>query len=152
MLRGDAGDNLLTGGVGGDALDGGAGSDFANYFNASTGITASLANPASNTGDAAGDSYVSIENLQGSSNSDTLIGDLNDTILRGAVGADNLQGGAGSDTADYWNQIGTTGVTADLSNSANNTGDAAGDTYSSIENLSGSDFADSSGATATPIS
>jgi len=40
----------------------------------------------------------------------------------------------------YW--YATSGVTADLANSANNTGDAAEDTYSSIENLRGTAFND----------
>ena len=42
----------------------GCGTDFADYSTATTGVTASLGNPTlANTGDAAGDEYVSIEGL-----------------------------------------------------------------------------------------
>jgi len=37
--------------------------DFASYAHASAGVTVSLANTAINTGDAAGDSYISIRSL-----------------------------------------------------------------------------------------
>ena len=58
-LIGNADSNWLVGGAGADALDGqGNGDrDAAAYWNATAGLTASLANPASNTGDAAGDTY-----------------------------------------------------------------------------------------------
>ncbi|AZO76937.1 MULTISPECIES: calcium-binding protein [unclassified Bosea (in: a-proteobacteria)] len=139
-LTGDGNDNFLRGGLGADALNGGGGSDYADYFNATTGITASLANPNANTGEAAGDTYVSIENLDGSVFNDTLIGDAGDNVLRGGLGADSLAGGNGDDSADYSNAA--TGLTASLANPNANTGEAAGDTYSSIENLRGSDFND----------
>ena len=93
-----------------------------------------------NTGIAVGDSYISIEGLVGSNFNDTLIGDGNNNFLRGGGGADNLQGGGGIDTAEYNNA--TVGVTADLANSANNTNEAAGDSYTSIENLRGSNLND----------
>ena len=139
-LIGDLNSNWLVGGASADSLDGQAGIDYAAYFTASTGVTASLTNPASNTGDATGDSYLSIENLAGSNFNDTLIGDNGDNLLQGGLGADTLQGGIGNDTADYTNA--STGITANLSNPANNTGEAAGDSYSSIEGLRGSNFAD----------
>jgi len=55
-----------------------------------------------------------------------------------------LFGNGGSDTADYANaaSVGGLGLTIDLSNPANNTGEAAGDTYNSIENIRGSSFND----------
>jgi Ca2+-binding RTX toxin-like protein len=139
-LIGNSGNNLLRGGLGADQLNGGAGSDFADYFNATAGLTASLANPAANTGEAAGDTYTSIENLRGSGFNDTLIGDGGGNFLQGGAGADSLDGGAGADFADY---IGATaGVVANLTNPGANTGEAAGDTYTSIENLRGSNFDD----------
>ena len=98
VLIGDANNNELRGGTGADVLDGGGGFDFAGYQNAGAGVIASLANPAGNTGDAQGDTYTSIEGLRGSDFNDTLIGDGNDNILEGGLGADILNGGAGNDT------------------------------------------------------
>ena len=87
-----------------------------------------------------GDTYFSIEHLRGSALDDTLTGNSGNNFLRGGGGADALNGGGGFDTADYSNA--PTGVTVDLGNPANNTGEAIGDTYSSIENIAGSTFGD----------
>ena len=141
-LIGNADNNWLVGGAGADALDGqGSGDrDAAAYWNATAGLTASLANPASNTGDADGDTYANIEGLVGTQFADTLIGDGNDNFLVGTGGGDVLEGGLGSDTASYTIFTATVRITADLANSAVNTGEAAGDTYISIENLTGTQF------------
>ena len=93
-----------------------------------------------NTGDAAGDTYISIEGLVGSSMADTLIGNNGNNFLRGQGGADALDGGDGFDFADYFNA--TSGVTVDLTTPANNTGEASGDTFTSIEGIRGSAFND----------
>jgi Ca2+-binding RTX toxin-like protein len=140
ILRGDANINLLDGGPGADTLDGGGNSDFAWYNSSPVGITASLANPTINTGDAAGDTYISIERLAGSNFDDVLIGDGTNNFLRGQAGADALDGGGGNDTADYFNSA--IGLTVDLLTPSNNSGDAVGDGYTSIENLRGSQFDD----------
>jgi Ca2+-binding RTX toxin-like protein len=66
---------------------------------------------------------------------DTLIGGSGNDNLDGGAGADKLQGGAGSDTASYASS--DKGVTVSLANPDLNTGDAKGDTFSSIENLTG---------------
>ena len=166
-LFGEDGNDVLNGGAGADYLSGGAGSDFASYAGAAAGVVVSLANPAINTGDAAGDTYNSVENLIGSGFNDTLNGtnsvndirgdagndaikgydgddklygqDGNDTLI-GGTGADYLSGGTGSDTASYAGA--TAKVIVSLANPAINSGDAAGDTYNSIENLIGSSFDD----------
>ena len=135
-LQGGAGADTLEGGAGADALDGGAGDDTASYSTATDGVTVDLATPANNTGDARGDTYTGIENLAGSDHDDTLTGDASDNTISGGAGADALDGGAGNDTASY--STAPVGVTVDLATPANNTGDALGDTYTSIEIISGS--------------
>src|SRR6185369_9827857 len=82
------------------------------------------------------------DTLQGGSLNDTLSGGAgNGDVLIGGPGADALDGGGGTgDRADY--STASSGLTADLLTPANNTGDAAGDSYSGIENLRGSAFSD----------
>ncbi len=162
-----AGNDTLIGGTGADSLDGGDGYDFASYLGATSAVTARLDFASLNTGEAAGDSYTSIEGLIGSQFSDfLLVGDGqanyiaafdgddyaageagNDTILGGegndqfwgGTGADSLDGGNGYDIARY--DFAASGVVARLDGGAN-AGEAAGDTYVSIEALYGSAFGD----------
>lgn len=96
-LHGGAGDDVIQGAGGADSIDGGAGSDTASYELSAGGVLASLANPADNLGDALGDTFTSIENLTGSKQADTLIGDGAANILRGLDGNDVMQGGDGTD-------------------------------------------------------
>ena len=138
VLVGDNNNNVLRGQAGADILNGGGGFDAASYVNAGSGVTATLANPSVNTGDAAGDTYFGIEALHGSNFADNLTGDANNNSLRGNNGADRLDGGAGFDYAFY--DFAPAGVTASLANPSINTGYAAGDTYISIEGLAGSSF------------
>ncbi|WP_082499430.1 hypothetical protein [Rhizobium sp. Leaf391] len=63
----------------------------------------------------------------------------NDTLMGGA-GSDYLGGGVGTDRASYASA--SKGLIVSLANPTINTGDALGDTYNSIENLSGSNFND----------
>ncbi|HEV8391554.1 MAG TPA: type I secretion C-terminal target domain-containing protein [Dongiaceae bacterium] len=139
-LTGNGGNDLLEGGKGNDAIAGGLGIDTASYFNSTGSVTVDLniVGAQTSTDDASGDVLSGIENLIGSAGGDTLIGDGNANVLEGGLGGDTLTGGGGIDTASYANA--GTGVTVDLSNSANNAnGEAAGDVLSGIENLLGSD-------------
>ncbi len=170
-LAGGDGNDTLIGGSGADSLAGGTGTrDLASYSTAAAGVRAVLLAPGSNSGDAAGDVYSGIEDLQGTAYNDTLGGDNganrilggagsdgmdglagadtllgeagNDTLVGGA-GADVIDGGAGAyDGASYWTSA---ALRADLIYIATNTGDAAGDSYSGIENLQGSGFNDTLG-------
>lgn len=106
-LFGGGGKDILTGGKGADVLNGGAGLDRASYADAMAGVRADLQSPGTNTGDATGDSYLSIEALGGSRFNDKLFGDgganklfgeRGKDVLRGRDGNDDLSGGRGGDT------------------------------------------------------
>lgn len=84
--------------------------------------------------------YDGKDKLYGGAGNDTLDGGNGNDTLNGGAGADTLSGGAGTDTASYAGAA--AGVTASLIKPSINTNDAKGDTYSSIENLVGSSFAD----------
>jgi Ca2+-binding RTX toxin-like protein len=69
-----------------------------------------------------------------------LEGGSGNDVLDGGAGADKLIGGAGIDAATYASA--EIAVTVDLGDLALNTGDAAGDTYSQIERVTGSPSGD----------
>ena len=97
-LFGNRGDDTLLGGDGADLLSGGSGMDTAAYWTAWSGVIADLKNATNNTGNAAGDKYVSIENLIGSDFSDRLFGNALDNEISGRAGTDILHGRGGNDT------------------------------------------------------
>ena len=158
---------MLIGGAGADALNGSGWFDTASYFDATDGVVVDLASNGNNTGDALGDTYSGIQRivgtdhadviggngavneLEGGADDDTIFGRGGDDILRGGDGDDFLQGdeggdaligGDGNDTAGY--QQSNSAVLVFLADAASNGGIAAGDTFDSIENLSGTDFND----------
>ncbi|MCB1492023.1 MAG: hypothetical protein KDJ77_09540, partial [Rhodobiaceae bacterium] len=96
-LDGGNGDDILIGGGGGDSLVGGAGSDTASYAGSAIGVNVQLQYNIISGGDAAGDTYSSIENLTGSDQSDTLYGNPSANILKGGDGIDYLKGLNGAD-------------------------------------------------------
>ncbi|BCW90204.1 hypothetical protein sos41_33720 [Alphaproteobacteria bacterium SO-S41] len=161
------GDDIIDGGPGSDQMEGQGGFDFVTYRSATAGVSAYLATPQLNTGDAAGDTYAGIEGLlgsyyndvmagdafdnivQGLAGNDTLyggagndyvVGDEGDDVLEGGAGADVLDGGFGLDVASYAGA--SSGVTVNLANTALNKGEAAGDIYRAIDFILGSAFAD----------
>jgi Ca2+-binding RTX toxin-like protein len=71
---------------------------------------------------------------------DLLTGNEGDDVLAGGSGADTLRGGSGRDTVSYADAA--SGVSVSLLAPSGNTGDAAGDVFSQIENLAGSSHAD----------
>jgi Ca2+-binding RTX toxin-like protein len=141
-IAGDSNNNVLEGGPGNDTMDGGAGNDTASYVHAPGGVTVDLNNSGpQNTGQAGTDTLTNLENLLGSDFNDTLTGKGNST-LEGRGGADQIIGhSGGADVASY--EHASTGVTVSLTNnSAVGTGDAAGDTFTFINNVRGSSFGD----------
>ncbi|MFZ1680243.1 MAG: calcium-binding protein [Rhizobiaceae bacterium] len=143
-----AGDDMIAGGKGADRIDGGDGIDIVSYVDSDAAVFVSLALGTARGGDAEGDALSGIDGLFGSSfadmlegndganvvsghaGDDILIGGGGDDWLIGGAGADVLSGGDGIDTAEY---RGGGPVTIDLRDPGNNQGDAAGDTYVSVE-------------------
>ena len=79
------------------------------------------------------------DKLYGDAGSDLLNGGGGNDILEGGAGGDTLDGGLGEDTASYAGA--SSAVHANLGSSGS-LGDAAGDSYTRIENVTGSNFDD----------
>jgi Ca2+-binding RTX toxin-like protein len=159
ILNGFHGDDTLLGGAGADWLIGNLGLDTASYVTSAGGVIADLGDASRNLGEARGDVYRDIENLEGSlfsdslrgddmanllsglDGDDTLVGLGGDDTLIGGPGQDRLVGASGIDTASY--ATAAASVIADLANAARNLGEASGDTYLAVENLTGGAFSDS---------
>jgi len=95
-LNGDDGNDILLGGAGGDAINGGAGRDTASYEDAAAAVSLNLATGL-HTGDAAGDTFSSIEIFWLSNLNDSFTGGTANDEVRGAGGVDTLNGGDGAD-------------------------------------------------------
>ncbi len=80
------------------------------------------------------------DTIKGTRYADKIIGLAGNDTLFGGAGGDRLDGGAGLDTASYSNA--SKGIVASLGSNAANTNDAKGDVYVSIENLTGTRYAD----------
>ena len=151
VLTGSDGNDLLLGSLGNDFLYGGLGIDTASYAAATGNVRVNLTLAGVQSTISAGSDMLSgIENLTGGAYDDQLTGDgganiltgnAGNDLLIGGLGDDTLSGGAGSDTASYANA--TAGVTISLLLTApQNTGGAGIDTFSSIENVTGSAYGD----------
>ncbi|WP_310475379.1 choice-of-anchor I family protein [Sandarakinorhabdus sp.] len=80
------------------------------------------------------------ETIKALAGNDTLNGNGDNDVLNGGLGADRLNGGDGVDTATYVNAAGA--VAASLATRMGTFGEASGDRFSGIENLTGSGFSD----------
>ena len=80
------------------------------------------------------------DTLNGGDGADTLEGGADNDVLLGGAGGDSLDGGSGIDTVSYSNSL--SGLTVSMSAPSTNTGDAAGDSFTDIENITGSSFDD----------
>jgi Ca2+-binding RTX toxin-like protein len=166
-IEGYGGNDWLTGNGGGDVLDGGGGIDSALYHDSTVGVVVNLATQRGYRGSAEGDWLRNIEHVYGSYYYDTITGDDGSNDLYGLSGsdvlnggggvdglaggegadyldggadADYLEGGEGLDTAEY--TYSPEAVFVSLTHNVGAYGDAWGDTFSSIENLTGSSYDD----------
>ncbi|KAF1042483.1 MAG: Bifunctional hemolysin/adenylate cyclase [Herbaspirillum frisingense] len=123
---GGSGDDIIVGSNVVNIIDGGAGNNTVSYENSLAGVKVNLANRTGTGGDADGDSYLNIQNAIGGAGDDIFVGN-------GVV--NKFDGKGGSNTVSY--EASTTSVTVDLQNRAGLAGDAAGDSYTSIQNVTG---------------
>ena len=130
-------------------MTGGSGTDTVSYADQWGSVYIDLLNGLGYGNAAQGDTYVGIENVIGTLFTDILVGDLGvnrldgadgDDTLVGGGGADHLVGGTGNDTASYGDHYGSIFVNLGTGLGFGNA--AQGDTYDSIENLTGSLFVD----------
>ena len=144
---GNGGDDQFKGAGGAESFSGGVGDDAVSYELSDAGVTL---NPTSGLGgDAAGDTYSSIERFRGSNHDDVFYGSTadedyeglsgNDTF-KGSAGADSFVGGSGLDVVDY--TLSPSAVTI-LTGGVGVGGHAEGDSYDGIEGGRGSNYNDS---------
>jgi serralysin len=95
-IAASVGNDTLVGGIGNDALEGAEGIDTASYWDAPGSIRADLTDGIA-FGAAGEDTFVTIENLTGSSFDDILIGNADANKLIGGRGGDRLAGRGGND-------------------------------------------------------
>ncbi|MDY0328392.1 MAG: hypothetical protein RBR07_09105, partial [Arcobacteraceae bacterium] len=132
-IEGGIGDDTLSGGSGDDYIDGGAGSNTVSYSYVSSlnGVVVDLKDETGIVATGDEDTLVSIANVIGTANADTI-------KMASAVGtlegiANNIDGGNGVDTISY--EYYTAGLTINLGLGAVATGD--NDILTSIENAIG---------------
>jgi Ca2+-binding RTX toxin-like protein len=162
-LTGDAGNNIFRGYDGNDIIDGGAGIDMVQAYGDDTfkawqdestvhvrgtqGWTVNVANGSGTVIDQFGDTdtITGIERFQGTMLADTFNGGAGTQYFRGLGGNDIFNGGADDDWVEYNKDIdfgATAGVTVNLATGTATDGFGSTDTLTSIENVLGSDLAD----------
>jgi Ca2+-binding RTX toxin-like protein len=150
VMIGNGLDNFFRGLAGADSIDGGSGIDQVRYdrdaqYGGNGGVVVDLAVGTAKDGFGNIDTLISIENVRGGAQADTLLGSAGNNNLQGLAGADLIDGRGGNDTVDYQPEafFGTTkGVTVDLAAGTATDGFGATDTLVSIEIVRGTQFAD----------
>ena len=147
ILNGGAGNDSLDGGSGIDTMNGGAGNDVFDVRNSGDRVVESITGN-TDTVRSFITAYTLAANVEYgrimSNTTAALTGNTLDNVLYAGAGNNALNGGGGTDTVSYaYGLVGTTGVTVSLAlTTAQTTGGSGSDTLSSIENLTGSAYAD----------
>jgi Ca2+-binding RTX toxin-like protein len=135
ILRGGAGDDTIQGGSGaGTDL----GSNFVDYRSAAGSVSVNLSTNSASGADG-NDVITGVRGIISGDFHDLLTGDAQDNYFDGGGGNDTIAGGDGADVLSFTTATG--GVTASLATGASS-GAAGNDTFTSIERLRGSEYAD----------
>ena len=143
VLTGTSGNNLLDGFNGNDTIFAGSGSDTVIGGDGTDRLFGSDGNDQLFGGDGVdflfGDTSTGVGNdiLIGGAGADFLFGGAGDDALAGGAGADSISGGDGIDVLSYFNSA--SAVNVSIVDGTASGGDAAGDTFSGIEGLEGSE-------------
>ena len=138
-------DNTIEGKDGADTLSGGLGLNTLSYRSSDAAVNINLREGTASGGDATGDTFTDFRHLRGSDHDDTLRGNGRNNTIEGGDGADAINGAGGNDTASYISSDAGVKIylrTEGQFNLQNTGGHAAGDMLTSIENVTGSAFAD----------
>ena len=147
-MLGTAGADWLTPRASGHLIDGLAGVDMASFVAAIVGAVIDLNDGSALIGDQTW-ALRNIENVTATIFADLITGDGGANRIRalgdydwmvGSGGGDSFEGGTGRDTVAY--SSAASGVTASLQTGRGSGGQANGDAYADVENLTGSSFAD----------
>lgn len=137
VVSGDSSAEVMRGGYGVDDFYGSGGDDFLRGYDGMDILVGGTGDD-SVYGDSGNDRLEGKsgeDRLYGGSGNDKLVGGDGDDYLRDDAGRDDFIGGNGVDTVSYWGH--KNGVNVNLKTGKN----SSADTYSSIENLYGSDLA-----------
>lgn len=141
-IFGGTGRDVIRGNAGADRLDGGSEDDWIQYNDAPGRIELDLGAGVGTIGDAAGDVFVSIENIRGSTFDDVIVGSAGRNQILGDSGDDTITTAGGNDVV--WGDAGDDVLT----------GSAAGETFyggtgaDRIDGAGGNDWARYNDATA----
>ncbi|WP_236759713.1 calcium-binding protein [Agrobacterium tumefaciens] len=150
-LRGLGGDDTLNGGAGADILEGGTGNDLYTVDDIGD-LVVELAGEGIDTVQSSVSFTLASEvekltltgssalNGTGNGLANTIVGNTGNNTLAGLGGGDIIDGGAGTDTVTYAES--DAAVSVNLLAGTASGGHAEGDVLSNIENVTGSEFAD----------
>ena len=147
-MWGDAGNDVIWVSPGEDTIYGGTGWDTFDLSTSTSSVSIDFITQA-HTGFVTGNLIYQVEHIDAGSGNDTLRGTggsnridsgAGHDLIIATLGADTLIGGSGVDRVSYENS--SAGVVADLVNETLNTGASAGDSYETVENITGTDYDD----------